>query len=334
MSPKRQEIVYSAQKQRKQTAIWLLLGLLILLPLCSVATYTWFSISRTPKVSDMEMTINSTAGLELAWSPDATDEEWGKHLTFTDAVPDTTLLTPVTWSDRDECFYTVTFGDDGRVKEVGTQLSDDKDTNDRDGHYVKFTLYGRAHEHVDVSLAPAAEMKEGTACAGTYLIGPPKWNADTLRHTDGGDGAQYAVRVGLRITPLAADGTEGDPIFVVYEPNGDSHRDGSVGYQPTPSIDGTDALVPSDRLIVQSTSSFSESDPVLRDTVQYDLGDFEGDASLFQLATGEMVKIDVYIWLEGMDADCVNAIGRGALIFANLQFLAEPHHNSGLVPIE
>lgn len=318
-----------------KSAIWLLLGLLILLPLCSVATYTWFSISRTPKVSDMEMTINSNVGLELAWSPDAAEEEWGQHLAFTDAVPDDTLLTPVTWSDESGGFYAVTFGGDGRVKGIGARLSDEKDVNNRNGHYVKFTLYGRTHEHVDVSLAPAVEMEEGTACAGTYLICPPLWDADGIRHTDGGDGARYAVRVGLRITKLsAADGAEGDSTFLVYEPNNDGHVDGIAGYLPTPSIDGTDTLVPTDRLILQSTSSFSESSPVLRGVVQYDLGDFEGDASLFELTANELVKMEVYIWLEGMDVDCVNAIGHSALIVSNLQFLAEPHHHSGLEPIK
>jgi len=335
LSLKRQKTEHPEQRRRKKIAIWLLLCLLILLPLCSVATYTWFSISRTPKVSDMEMTINSNMGLEIAWSPDAAEEEWGQHLIFSDAVPDDTLLTPVTWSDENDSFYTVTYGPDGRIKDIGTRLSDEKDVNDRDGHYVKFTLYGRTHEHVDVSLAPAVEVEGGTARAGTYLIGPPRWDAEKACHTDGSKGAHYAIRVGLRITKLsAADGTEGDSTFLVYEPNSDGHTDGDAGYRPTPSMDGTDTLVPTDRLILQSTSSFSESDPVLRDTVQYDLGDFEGTASLFELTADELVRMEVYIWLEGMDVDCANAIGCRALIVSNLQFLAEPHHMSGLKPIE
>ena len=335
MSLKRQKIEQPEQYHRKKITIWLLMILLLLLPLCTVATYTWFTISRTPKVSDMEMTINSSAGLELAWAPDAKEGEWGQHLAFTDAVPQDTLLTPVTWSDKNGCFYTVSFGSDGRVKDIGTRLSDDKDTNDRAGHYVKFTLYGRTEQHVDVSLHPAVETENGTAGAGTYLIGPPVWDAESLRHLDGGAGAQYAVRVGLRITKLSAtDLSEGDSLFMLYEPNGYGHRDGSVGYLATPSMDGTDSLVPDDRLLIQSTSTFTESDPVLRDTVQYDFGDFEGNTTLFELTADEIARIEVYLWLEGMDVDCVNAIGRSAQIFANLQFLAEPHRYSGLEPIE
>jgi len=78
MSPKQ-------QKQEKKRRLWvhLLFLLLILLPLSTVATYTWFSISRTPKVSDMEMTINSAVGLQIAWSADAAENDWKQQLNST-----------------------------------------------------------------------------------------------------------------------------------------------------------------------------------------------------------------------------------------------------------
>lgn len=336
MSLKRQEHYEREQDRRRRTlTIMLFLLLLILLPLCIVATYTWFSISRTPKVSDMEMTINSNAGLQIAWSASAPAEEWQQRLVYTDAVSTDTLLTPVTWSDAQHSFYTTTFGIDGRIKDVGVRLTDAMDSNGRDGHYIKFTLYGRTEEHVDVSLAPAVELEDGTAGAGTYLIGTPLWQPEEVIHDDGGKGAQYAVRVGLRCTKIRTDGSEMPPNpFLIYEPNADGHIDGSVGYDNTPSIDGTDNLVPEARIIRQSTSTWEESYPVERGVVIRDLGDFQRDPVLFELTPEERVKIEVYIWLEGMDVDCVNAIGQGARILANLQFLAEPHNQSGLVPIE
>ena len=336
MSLKRQEHYAREQDKRRRTlTIMLSLLLLILLPLCIVATYTWFSISRTPKVSDMEMTINSNVGLQIAWSADAPEEEWQQRLVYTDAVSTDTLLTPVTWSDAESSFYTTTFGMDGRVKDIGVRLNDAMDSNGRDGHYVKFTLYGRTEEHVDVSLAPAVEMADGTAGAGTYLIGTPLWQPEEVAHADGGHGAQYAIRVGLRYTKIGADGSE-SPVneFIIYEPNADGHVDGSVGYYNTPSMDGTEDLVPESRLLRQSSSTWEESYPVERDVVIRDLGEFQRDPALFELRPEERVKIEVYIWLEGMDVDCVNAIGQGARIFANLQFLADPHNHSGLVPIE
>ena len=40
--------------------------LLILLVLLSTATYTWFSLSRSPKINDMSLYISTITGLELA----------------------------------------------------------------------------------------------------------------------------------------------------------------------------------------------------------------------------------------------------------------------------
>ena len=53
---------------------------LALLPLLVAASYTWFSISRTPKVSEMGMSIASNTGMELAFEPNS--EEWTQHLDF------------------------------------------------------------------------------------------------------------------------------------------------------------------------------------------------------------------------------------------------------------
>ena len=55
----------SAAAKRRGVYIWILLMLCILLV---VASYTWFSITSRPRVSDMEMYINAPTGLELAGS--------------------------------------------------------------------------------------------------------------------------------------------------------------------------------------------------------------------------------------------------------------------------
>ena len=324
------------RQEKKRYRLWfLLLSLLILLPLCTVATYTWFSISAVPKVSDMEMTINSGVGLQIAWSAEAPEKDWKQQLDFTDQMPTDTLLTPVTWSNKHQCFYTTTIGDDGRNMQIDRPLSDERDANKKNGQYVAFTLYGRTDQHVDVSLAPAVDLGDGTKSAGTYLYGMPIWDAEEVAHRDGGHGSQYATRIGLRITKCGADGVwEDDGAFYVYEPNCDKHIDDTVGYVATPSADGTAGLVPDGQLIRQTTSVWEESDPVQRDVVIRQLGEFEDDTELFELNESETVRIDVYIWLEGMDVDCVNAIGQSARLFANLQFLSKPHSDSGLVPIE
>ena len=119
----------------------------------------------------------------------------------------------------------------------------------------------------------------------------------------------------------------------IYEPNADGHVDGSVGYTATPSSDGAQSLVPAERLLTQTTSTWEESYPVERDVVIRQLGQFDRELELFSLTAQEKVKIEVYIWLEGMDVDCVNAVDN-AKLFANLQFDATTQSDSGLVPIQ
>ena len=143
------------------------------------------------------------------------------------------------------------------------------------------------------------------------------------------------MRIGIRITPIDEFGnpTGETPVFYIYEPNADSHPDGSTGYVATPSIDGTDTLVSADKLITQSTTSWTEAYPVERDVLIYEMGAFDSDPELFHLNAGEMVKLEMYIWLEGQDVDCTNQIQQ-AQIFANVQFDTKPGNQSGLQPIE
>ena len=71
--------------------------LVILMSLLTVASYTWFSLSRTPRVSNMYMFINSVSGLEISEDPLA--EEWQLQLDFREMVDVTPLLRPITWSN-------------------------------------------------------------------------------------------------------------------------------------------------------------------------------------------------------------------------------------------
>jgi len=308
--------------------------ILILLALLTTATYTWFSISRTPRVSDIGLYINAPTGLVLSTAPQG--EEWVRRLDYAEMVPETAPLRPVTWSEKEQRFFAAVYGADGRQTGEWLPLSDEINAN-RDsayGYYIKATFYATTETAVDVRLTDAMEVEEGISGSGTYLIGTPTWDAENILHTDGGHGSQTAIRVGLRITPMK-DGAKqtGQATFLLYEPNSDTHADGSTGYVATPSIDGADSLVPPERLIRQTTSTWTESSPVERNKVIKELGDFETDPKLFSLGVQEMVCIDLYLWLEGQDVDCDNRIGRDARITANMQFFADPAGQSGLVPI-
>lgn len=308
--------------------------ILILLLLVTTATYTWFALSKTPRVSNMAMYITAPSGLELALTPDSA--EWGSQLSFLDMIPETTPLRPVTWSNADGIFYAASYGIDGRLTGRWQPLSDDVNANrdNYEGYYCVGTFYARTGENVTVSLSPAVEVSEGVAGSGTYLIGTPVWDADEIAHQNAGLGAENAMRIGIKITYLDTGllPIEDSSLFYIYEPNCDTHADGSVGYVPTPSIDGTNTLIPEDKLITQTHSTWTEADPVQNGVQVYEFGEFTSPVELFYLKAEQKVMIQFYVWLEGQDVDCTNRIEE-AQILANIQFSAAFEGGSGLQPI-
>ena len=324
------------QRQKRRTVIYsyVLFALLVLLV---TASYTWFSLSQTPRVSNMEMNVSASVGIQLAENYDAEEEEWGQVLDFQSIIGEETVLQPASWSAAKNAFVTAAYGIDGRtIQDRYILLSDEQNANRNDAHayYVKGTFYARSDTDVSVSLGEAVEVNEGVNTAGTYVIGTPIWNDQNILHDDGGLGAETAIRVGIRITPVDEfSGREfNESEFYIYEPNYDVHIDESIteGLE-TFSVDGG-LYEDTANVIYQSASTWSEAYPVQRDVTVKSLGEFVGDTYLFSLSSGSMAKIDLYIWLEGQDVDCTNLIDE-AQIIANLQLNAEYGGQSGLVDI-
>lgn len=315
------------QKRRKRLWIRLLYLLFLFLPLLTTATYTWFSLSKTPKVNDMSVYVNCNVGMQVAWEIPTEEEGWGLHLDYSEKFPENTILKPVTFSDEDDAFYAVTLGLDGRKQSVSDLLTDEKNANrdDDDAYYLTFSFYAHTDEDVKVSLKDAFEN------SGTYILGKPIWNEEEILHNDGGRGAASAMRVGFKITRYDEEGNLNDVSdLIIYEPNCNFHTDYTLGYYQTPSMDGTETLVPKNRLIRQTATMWFEADPVQKDYILYKYGEFLDDPHLFDLDKDCTAKIDVYIWLEGQDADCTNEIGYEAKIFSSIQLYAERRVNTGL----
>lgn len=310
------------KRRRKRTFVylWVLLALLVLLV---TASYTWFSLSQTPRVNDMAIYVNADSGLELALAHDAPDGEWTSRLDFVDVIDEECPLKPVTWSEARQSLVTVRYGFDGRATDDLIPLTDERNANRRDdyGYYVEGTFYARTVRPCSVSFAEAVELNEGEDGAGTYVLGKPVWDPERVRHVDGGLGAELALRLGLRITHVDPKTGEakGDPEFFIYEPNCDTHVNEPGGYVPTPSIDGGGTLIDESHLILQKTSSWTEADPVEHGVTVKTLGEFVENRRLFALDANDTVKIELYVWLDGQDVDCVSRIDR-AYVTSNIQF--------------
>lgn len=360
-------VAEKTKKQRKRTVIYIYM-LMILLSLLVGVSYTWFTLTRTPRVSNMNVYITSQPGLELSLDK----EEWVLQLDFWDIVNETTpldenlekpVLLPVTWSEERQSFFAAAYGIDGRLLDYDDwhPLSDERNANKQnsEGYYIKATFYMRSGMPADISLSPAVEVNEGVDGSGTYVRGVPVWNPGYYEmqydeegnelgeilvgfgHDNGGQGAENAIRIGFRITTLVLNeegeyvpDEEKEPEFIIYEPNCDLHADGSRGYMPTASIDGTVTLIDEERLILQTASTWEEADPVENGVVIHTLGEFlEEQQKLFSLKTGEIVQIELYVWLEGQDMDCLNQ-SSDASIQANIQFAGSTETQSGMTEIE
>lgn len=331
----------SARKMRREKfkksklGIWLYFYLvLFLFMILTVASYSWFSLSKLNRVSNLSLYVNAPVGMQIALSPD--DEDWGQQVSWQDMLSEMSPLRPVTWSEANQRFYAAVYGVDGRMTGEWRPLSDDRNANRSsfDSYYCFATFYGKTDERVRVSLAPAVATEEGKSGSGTYLIGRTLWDSGKISHYNGGFGAENAVRMGIRVTWLDENNQPSDKtIFYIYEPNCDAHADYSKGYVNTPSIDGNDTLIPEDRLIKQTQTMWTEADPVERGVVIHEFGNFESEKDLFIMEADETVMIRLYIWLEGQDVDCNNIMNK-AQIMANVQFTAITEHRPGMDPIE
>lgn len=330
---------------RKTKYVTLCLYLMfVLLTLSVVASYTWFSLSKTPRVSNMNVYVTSAAGLEL--SPDPGPENWQLQLNFYDTGALPVELRPVTWSEKNQCFWAAAFGNDGRLMSYNywQPLVDGRHTiPNTEGYYIKSTFYARSGVVTDVSFTPPVVVnQEGTQGAGTYVIGVAGWDLESLIHVNNGKGAESSIRIGIRTTPVDSAGnpltdSEGNPRkrgdMFIYEPNIDRHVGKNTGYYPTPSIDGTETLVPEDRLILQTATSWGDMETPEISNIKLEMGEFITNPTLFTVYPGEITKVELYIWLEGQDMDCVNPM-KGAQLIANLQFTGSTEAQTGMVPIE
>jgi len=298
---------------------------LVLCVLAVTASFAWMSISSTPTVTDLALSVVSDNRLEVAPDKDGKPGEWGSILDMTEQNELAAPLKPVTFKAEDNSFYEPGYGIDGRTDFTNaTRLTDQngKLLTDKENVciYTCDFWIRSSNSYCSVGLSPAAVREDGEMGSGTFVIGEPVWNEETFRHDEAGNGSEKAVRIALRI-----DGTDTEPAtWIIYEPCAEEGK-------TTTGITG-EKLEGNFRLIRQETSEWSEDSPILKDTVIYKPGKFIDNVDgLFSLEPGVSKHVTMYLWVEGQDSDCTTAIA-GGRIFANLQFNGELNNPSGIKP--
>ncbi len=282
------------------------------------ATYAWLEISRLPSVSDISLTLITENSVLIAHDEGNQPGEWNNFLDMSAILEDMEPLQPITYSANNNTLYSVEYGDDGRPAGLANSAADED--------YIEVTFWMMsASTETTIQLAEPDANGESSMGGGTYVVGEPIWNSSTISHDNGGNGGETTIRIGFDIQKTDLNYNPiGQSEFFIYEPNANVHVDGSTGYIATSSTDGSSTLVDSSNLIIQNSSSWTEQSPVLQDSVVYTMGEFQQNTTLFTIDSNTLVKITMYIWMEGQDVDCSNmAIAEESLLLANIQFEAD-----------
>ena len=294
-------------------------------------TYAWLGISRVPFVSDVALTVMTESAILIAPDVDGAPGEWSSYLDASALLPDTAPLRPVTYTE--DGFMKVMYAADGRTSGLEPVTAQDINVRsgttaaglsflEQTGRMLMIPIWFKCGGNGgNVTLVAASETVDGQMGGGTYVVGAPVWNSEIIAHENGGHGSEAALRVGFRFTPYDAElNVTGESGFTMYEPNADIHADGTVGYVPTENAYGG-PLIENEHLIIQSASSWNEQDPVLEGTVIYQAGEFTQTQPLFELNPSGLMKVDLYLWMEGQDADCIaRAVTDAVNVAANFSF--------------
>lgn len=271
----------------------------------TAASFAWFEVSRTPQVDELGLEVMTDLSLELAPDIGGRPGEWQPTLDLARELEGIGPLKPVTYINTvgRRGLYAPGYRLDGRpswdsAKLLNDQVNGSVRNRNTDAYYVAYDFWVRAnHADCTVALAKSMVAEDGSIGRGTYLIGAAEDGAPVASET--------AIRLGFRINEVDSSGRVGaEERFIIYEPNADRHVHGDVGIIPTESVEGIQYYTPQDYFIQQASFYSGRADAYARVTP----GNFQTqDLDMFDIYSGEMKKITLYIWLEGQDIDCDNS---------------------------
>lgn len=276
-------------KTRKQKATAVLIVSLVGTFLLGSVAFAWFALTNAPSVHNLSLRAGTSGNLMISNEKDS-----GYSDSITLDISDDCCLRPIT-TINGTSFYKPVYGANGVVSKISDTPVSEKDmadminaTEDEGGWLIKKTFYLKSDtsdlENIDIRLmAPIPNREEGTVIKNS---------------SDDTNGAE-AVRISFTY-----NGTTG-----IVEPNADAL---------TPEQDTNQTYMDGykDMKVNKQGSNYYFSDD---NGKTYNKGESE---VLFRIPTGEPAEITMYIWLEGADKDCVNAI-MGSEIDVQLRFISK-----------
>jgi len=261
-------------------------------------TYAWFTQSEEAIVSGMSFNVMSPAGGVLI--SDIENDAWRYSIeltnTFDNFAPTSTA--PENIVNGELKFYNATVDTTVAADKLGKVITTGEVG---DGAYFKKTIYmwnDNTENAVSVNLAGTVIGINDSLSTAVDKGAQTAMRLALVKH------GSYEMNAGATLTTaLAKD-------VVIYEPYADTRLDGTAGQQKLAyrGITGESAT-PFD-----STADDCQYSAAVSTVVS-----LTDPALTIEVPAGQCYAVTVYIWLEGQDADCVNAIG-GTNLSAELHF--------------
>lgn len=270
-------------KKAKKIRGIVMMSLLCVLML-SAATYAWFTLSNTAKISNLTMTVGDVTGLQIAEDHAGNEPEESAWKSVIEGGTFKGKLLPATTDDGIQ-MLAPEYNDDGAVK--STTATDQKITtasdDDDEGYWIEKTFWLRARGAdggtTNIKLADA----KGIGTNGVWVeANSSNYNGTYVLSKDVEPSAILpgaAVRISFQKEDTAT----------VYEPNSDYNK--AATQVATDSRNSTAIIASTVTQTMAGVCSIAE-----------------GTDNILTLQNNTPTKITMRIWLEGGDKQCGNEI--------------------------
>lgn len=269
----------------------------VMVAMMSTASYAWFTLTDAPTVTGMQMTAASTGGLKISWKSDDMNS-FKNAIDYKDHPSDQDVSTPKTLVP----VHPTAAGKFAEGKYDGNTVTGLKaNLSDLTNYVAHYTVYLKSESAETETIGIiCGDSTANTSTELGVVNDQPKVGGSLVRAKSGGVGdtstmqAPYAVRVGI-----VADGT-----MWIWEPNNDEHNTGDQAVDNvTPVLEAT--ISSTVRGIITAGGNGEANTNI--------------SEGLFTIDTGVTKPVDIYIWLEGTDDDCVDQI-KTDYLEAQIQF--------------
>ncbi len=295
------------KRNMRNTVIMAVLSVVLL----SSATFAWFTLSNTAKITNLSLSVNEASDLMIASVPDSGDPDYNSLLEL--QVPADTILKPATLGQFDTITTDTMLKDVRDVNDIdkvvayeavdtATEVIKEGDTYDEQKSYYYFEKEFYLKSNGTTSLGIALQKGEFTgdkATDGTYVA--KNVNDEPVQVTTE---TEYTAAAALKIAFF----NEAGKVLAVYEPNTNNNAGNNAD-----AISATVELADSKTL-----TGYTEN--VITQKMDGTFADADTSNVLFNLTSGKDCKVIMRVYIDGEDKECVNQISLSEIL-GNLKFV-------------